>query len=325
MTWSRFDDLYDEHDKVQRAWDADHATIGIHVMATTACNRWLSDGVVRPRWLLGVLPDKRERERVLQALVEVELFDVLTAGDTVIVLDSGENEIVLGPYPEDRYVVHDFLERHDSSVQVKERRRKDAERKARVRHSSAGSPPGVRSDITPDSAGSPGPPRGRARASRPDPTLPSPTETPPQPPADRGGSRPKKSTPKGKGTRSRANGTNPRAVEEQQRVASLAQQLQPPDDTSEKAWASIRDRLRGMVDDSTWGLWVEPLKLVAVRQAGDGSVAELVIDADEEKREWVNRRFGKTLAAASAGHGPPTRVATKDEAFGLALRSGAAA
>ena len=179
MTWSRFDDGYDEHEKVQEAWHSVPAAVGLHVMATTACNRWLSDGVIRPRWLAATLPDRRARKRVLDVLLEVELFDVLPANETVVVYDSDDNEIVLGPYPEERYLVHDFLDRHDSSVMVKNRRRADAERKARSRSSKTGN---VRSDsertpagIQAESARSPSASRAGARAGAP--PHPDPTHT----------------------------------------------------------------------------------------------------------------------------------------------------
>jgi hypothetical protein len=196
MTWSRFDDGYDEHEKIQDAWDAEPATIGLHVMATTACNRWLSDGVIRPRWIQRTLPDKRHRERVLAVMVEVGLLDLLPAGETRHVTDLADNLVEIGPFDEARYVVHDFLDRHDSSVMVKEKRRRDAERKARGRSGgrladSVESPRDVRADSTrtprgrnEDSVRNPGAvqtesiasrARGRGAptpASRPDPTRP---------------------------------------------------------------------------------------------------------------------------------------------------------
>ena len=147
MTWSRFDDLYDEHEKVEEAWEAEPATIGLHVMATTASNRWLSDGVIRPRWLKVKLPNSKLRDRTLGALVNAGLFDVLPAGQVLRAEDTNGNLIEHGPFPEDRYVVHDFLDRHPSSVMVKERRRADSERKARGRQSdSRRSPRGIQKE-----------------------------------------------------------------------------------------------------------------------------------------------------------------------------------
>lgn len=186
MTWSKFDDGYDEHEKIEEAWDRDRATVGLHAMATTACNRWLSDGVIRPKWLRLKLPSKRERERVLRAMLDVELFDLLRAGDTLVVTDSDDNEITLGPFDDDRYVVHDFLDRHDSSVQVKAKRKRDAERKAKTRRETGN----VRSDskripsgFQADSAGSSLASRAGAGGGPPAPPDPTrPDQEPPYPP-----------------------------------------------------------------------------------------------------------------------------------------------
>lgn len=181
MTWSRFDDLYDEHEKVEEAWFAFPPNpVGLHAMATTACNRWLSNGVIRPRWIEEKLPKKRDQERILSAMVTIELLDFLPAGETRTLIDSDENEIVVGPFDRPRYIVHDFLDRHDSSVQVKERREKDAARKRTGRRpESNGTPNGVRADSKRTPAGSRARPRVGAPP-RPDPTLPYPL--PPLPP-----------------------------------------------------------------------------------------------------------------------------------------------
>jgi hypothetical protein len=187
MTWSRFDDGYDEHEKIENAWFDDDATIGLHAMATTACNRWLSDGVIRPRWLQHKLPAARKRAAVLAAMVRHGLFDVLETGRERTLVDDAGNEIPVGPFDEDRYIVHDFLDRHESSVQVKDRRRKDSERKKpKMPAESAASPDGLRKDSERN-------PRGRrtdSNASRtrpregapahPDPTRPD--QQPPLPP-----------------------------------------------------------------------------------------------------------------------------------------------
>lgn len=198
MTWSRFDDLYDEHEKIADAWESDRATIGMHVMATTACNRWLSDGVIRPRWLAQKLPQPRERARVLAALVQAGLFDLLPAGEQRVLFDTpvrGQeqpNEIVVGPFDEDRYIVHDFLDRHHSSVQVETKRAQDAARKRNGRQQdtepspngihaeSDGTTSGRRAESSHSRAGAPA---AGAPASRPVPTQSRPV--PPNPP--RGG------------------------------------------------------------------------------------------------------------------------------------------
>lgn len=178
MPWSRFDDGYDEHERVENAWFAFPPNpVGLHVMATTACNRWQSDGVIRPRWLTTRLPDRKDRERILAYVVANALFDFLAAGATRELVDSDGNRIVVGPYEEDRYLVHDFLDRHESSVQTRARRALDSERKRKGRRpESAGSPGGIRADSDVESGGSPLT-RGSARPQAlPDPTHPNKTE-----------------------------------------------------------------------------------------------------------------------------------------------------
>lgn len=191
MTWSKFDDLYDEHEKIQDAWELDRAAVGLHVMATTHCNRMLTDGVVQPRWLKRMLPSPKEHHRVLGVMVDVGLFDLLPAGQTRTVNDAEGDPVTLGPFAEDRYLVHDFLDRHESKRQVEERRARDAARKRSGRRKeSGGSPSGRRaeSERSPDV---------RAPASRPDPTRPD-QKTPP-PPASRGSDEPTMLRPPSKG------------------------------------------------------------------------------------------------------------------------------
>lgn len=157
MTWSKFDDGYDEHEKVLSAWFATPPNaVGLHVLATTVCNRRLSDGVVPPTWLQTMLPPggrwRRHYAATLDAAVTSGLFDVLDAGSTAQFVDIAETEIVVGPFPEARYLVHDFLDRHESSVTVKTRRAAKQRSRARER-------------VRP-------PARVGAPASRPDPTRP---------------------------------------------------------------------------------------------------------------------------------------------------------
>jgi hypothetical protein len=177
VTWSKFDDLYDEHEKVEDAWERERATIGLHVQATTYCNRLLTDGVIHPRWLRRKLPERRERDRVLVVMVECGLFDLLHAGETITVTPKGGGLVTLGPFPEDRYVVHDFLDRHDPKAIVQARREAEAERKRTSR--SARSPKSVHPDVQADAArtaagiraASDDPP-ARVIPTRPDPTIP---------------------------------------------------------------------------------------------------------------------------------------------------------
>jgi hypothetical protein len=170
MSWSRFDDLYDDHPKVMAATHSNALAAALHPQAITAASRRESDGLVDPFWLLARAPDKRKRTEALAVLVRLRLFDVIPAGETWAGEDDKGHRVVIGPFEEDRHIVHDYLDYNPSSAQLQERRRLDAERKASGRRKdSDGSPAGHE----PDSDGSPNGPRGSAGADpRPNP-IPS--------------------------------------------------------------------------------------------------------------------------------------------------------
>lgn len=129
MTWSRFDDGYDEHEKVQEAWHRSPASIGLHAMAITMSARRQTNGVIPVRWLAQMLPNARTRNTAIRALVEVGLFDILEAGDTAELDNPRGGNVTLGPFPEDRYLVHDFLEYNPSTTEVERNREWDRRRK----------------------------------------------------------------------------------------------------------------------------------------------------------------------------------------------------
>lgn len=194
MTWSKFDDGYDEDDPVEEAWFAFPPNpVGLHVQATTACNRWLSDGVIKPRWITYKLPDPAARAAVLAGCVAHELFDLLPVGERRMLVDQDGNEITVGPFAEDRYLVHGFLKYHESALQIKARRAKDAATKRRNRASQR-SPSGVRrdvpTDVPPDTGGTaPGRPEDSggspyAGADAPGPARPVPTRPDPTAPQE---------------------------------------------------------------------------------------------------------------------------------------------
>jgi chromosomal replication initiator protein len=76
-----------------------------------------------------------------------------------------------------------------------------------------------------------------------------------------------------------------------------------PDDLSRQqldaVWAAVRDELRGCVPESTFRLWLEPLKPVAA--AGDF----IYLSAPEGVRAWVERRYlsliGEALRNSDSG------------------------
>jgi chromosomal replication initiator protein len=76
-----------------------------------------------------------------------------------------------------------------------------------------------------------------------------------------------------------------------------------PDDDLSHAWRRVRAELRRAVSDSTWHLWLEPLKARSL----DGGT--LVVEAPAESRAWVDASFSRLLAACGAAVlGPSARV-----------------
>lgn len=264
------------------------------------------------------LPDKKSREQVVAYMVEHSLLDLLPAGASVDLLDSDGNVIPVGPFEEDRFLVHDFLDRHDSSIQTKARRATDAARKRAGRRSeSSGSPVGRGSDTG-------GSPVTRGRGSRrplPDPALPD--QNPPQPPAS-GGSQGTGDALGGKGlaavpANSRAHGTNPRAAAAAQ-LAALAERtraaaaaaLTPADDDQAAAWERVRCQLQSAVPDSTWGLYLEPLWIAG---QADGTI---VVDGPAELWAWVTSdRNGRLISRCADAEGVKVRLASQEEHDGL--------
>jgi chromosomal replication initiator protein len=77
------------------------------------------------------------------------------------------------------------------------------------------------------------------------------------------------------------------------------------DDPLSHAWTPIRAELRRAVGESTWHLWLEPLRAAALH---DG---ELVLEAPDEIRSWITSNFSRLLQAAAAavlGTGATVRV-----------------
>ena len=77
------------------------------------------------------------------------------------------------------------------------------------------------------------------------------------------------------------------------------------------SWTRIRSELRAAVADTTWDLYLDPLRPRSL----DG--ATLVIEAPEDSRAWVTERFGRLLQACAAqvmGDGIAVAVAGPEEA-----------
>jgi hypothetical protein len=198
MPWGRLDDSLYDHPKlddlpadaeVLESFEDAHddllrlAALGLWARSVSYSNRHLTDGILTRSAVIRKLGGTSE---LADALVIAGLFERTATG----------------------YAIHDFLDFNDSRADVLARRQYDANRKAAQRAAKAsgrspgGTSNGTGADVQSESERSPaGVPRsarpharGRAPATRPDPTRPSST---PQPPASGG---------------RRSNGTSPRQV-----------------------------------------------------------------------------------------------------------------
>lgn len=126
MSWSKFDDRFDDNRKIKAAWRAHARAVGLYVMAVTYSARHELDGVVDSEWLHEKLTNAKERTAVLRTLVEQGLF---------IERENGAFEI------------HDYLDFHPSRAQLAAKREKDRERKSKGGSAKTGTnPDGVQSD-----------------------------------------------------------------------------------------------------------------------------------------------------------------------------------
>ena len=66
------------------------------------------------------------------------------------------------------------------------------------------------------------------------------------------------------------------------------------DDALSHAWPPIRAELQRAVPDSTWHLWLAPLRPVALHGG------ELTLEASDDIRSWVGSNFARLLQAAAA-------------------------
>jgi chromosomal replication initiator protein len=69
--------------------------------------------------------------------------------------------------------------------------------------------------------------------------------------------------------------------------------MHPPTDEPDPAWLRIRSEMRQAVSDSTWHLYLEPLRMGSL----DG--VTLTVVAPDETRSWVADRFGRLLQSCT--------------------------
>ena len=158
--WVRLDDSLEGHRKRRRAG---HEAMGLWMGALTYAGKYLTNGQIDQDWLEAEIPSAAKRKKVVGRLVTVGLFDFLPAGAKILLPDRRGEAVEFGPFPEDSYLVHDFLQFNPSKAEVEERRKKEREKKIAQRMS-PGDNPGDTNGTSPDLSSEP--PRARASRSR---------------------------------------------------------------------------------------------------------------------------------------------------------------
>lgn len=178
MPWGRLDDSLYDHPKLDLLPAEERlAAVGLWARAISWCNRFLTDGLV-------------PRDRIVKLDGTLDLADLLVGAGLFEPAAHG-------------YQIHDFLEFNDSREKVEKRRVGDAERKAQWRAdreaakngtkpsggSHSGTPRTKRDvvpvGVTPESQVE-SPRDSRTRESRPVPSRPNLSTTPPTPSPARG-------------------------------------------------------------------------------------------------------------------------------------------
>jgi hypothetical protein len=162
MPWARFEDRFQEHPKVRKAWRAAPAAIGLHVMAVTYCAGNLTDGYVPSAWVESQFRRDRDEKAAVAALVDAGMWDPA----------------------DDGWTIHDYLEYQPTKESVLAKRQRNAENgrkggEAKAKRTSSDSPADrqtVASDLS----------KPRTRTQSPTRTHVSPDgETPPPAAANR--------------------------------------------------------------------------------------------------------------------------------------------
>lgn len=108
MTWTKIDDRFHDHPKVQRAWHTCPSSIGLHVFAMSHSAAHLTDGHVSPEFVMTCIPGVAGRKRAVAALVDAGLWEVDGPG----------------------WQIHDYLDHNPSREQVQAERDQRSEARA---------------------------------------------------------------------------------------------------------------------------------------------------------------------------------------------------
>ncbi len=105
--WVKIDDQLHSHPKIQQAWHAYEAALGLHLLALSHAGCYLTDGYVSSAFVALAMPRATSRNRAIQVLEQAGLWD-----------RNG-----------DGWQIHDYLDYNDSRQNVIARRQADAARK----------------------------------------------------------------------------------------------------------------------------------------------------------------------------------------------------
>jgi hypothetical protein len=78
-------------------------------------------------------------------------------------------------------------------------------------------------------------------------------------------------------------------------------------------WDHIRKRLRELVGESMFEIWLEPLELIAIDPSGT-----LVIDAPSATFSWLRQRYGRVMARCAEEASRALRFAEEPERHAFA-------
>ena len=112
MSWAKFDDRFSSNAKVLKTWHTCPQAIGLYVMAITHCAQHETDGRVDNYFILGLVPASRERQKIIDALIESGLW---------VAIDT------------DAYLIPDYLDFNPSRAELDAKRQQDRERRAKGR------------------------------------------------------------------------------------------------------------------------------------------------------------------------------------------------
>ena len=109
MAWTRIDDDFHSHPKVQQAWQASRPSLGLHLLAMSHCGHYLTDGCISESFVRTCLPAAAARRQAVAALVDAGLWECEGSG----------------------WIIHDYLNFNPSREQVETDR---AERSEHASH-----------------------------------------------------------------------------------------------------------------------------------------------------------------------------------------------